>query len=401
MRGDVCAQYADILGDSGSITDTDPDVLFPSSEIAVSDIIRRAGSLGHKLSFIGGGTSPYAPTEAGSVYVSLRTLSSVLEVDAGDRIVRVQAGASLAMVDEAARESGLVIPLDVASRSTATVGGAFLTSAHAFSSLGYGPLDGAVIGLRCITSRGDIVTGGGRTVKNVTGYDIPRFLAGTLGAFAVVTELTFAAKSLPESTVVLSARFSNTLDAVKAGALIHDTVSQVTCIEMAATGGCDDATTLWIAVAGMESLVSDRAESIAAFLHDAGAEAVGTMDYDSFLDKRCSASRAVAVSDMVTLKVPPPAGAEVLDVVRHVAPNAPCTGHPAAGRYHVVVSEEKMMKALARVTVGVGGTEPVMWRTITKDGAGVLFSDEERAIATSLKRELDGADTLNPHIRIL
>ncbi len=103
--------------------------------------------------------------------------------------VTVLGGTPVATLEAALAEHGQECPLD--PRSTdATVGGVLACGLSGPRRLRYGPLRDRILEVRFLTGDGRIVKGGGPTVKNVTGYDLPRLFVGSLGTLGVITQVT-------------------------------------------------------------------------------------------------------------------------------------------------------------------------------------------------------------------
>jgi glycolate oxidase FAD binding subunit len=111
--------------------------------------------------------------------------------------VTVGAGTSVAVLAAALGEHGQECPLDPRNPD-ATIGGTLATGLSGLRRLRHGPLRDRVLEVRFVTGRGRVVRGGGPTVKNVTGYDVPRLLVGSLGTLGVVTQVTLRTQPLPE-----------------------------------------------------------------------------------------------------------------------------------------------------------------------------------------------------------
>lgn len=159
----------------------DMPVVRPDSERCLSEVLRMVSAERVPVMIAGGGTCPAAVRIDETVRISLARLSEIREVNPGDFIAVAQAGAAVDAVVAAAEMQKLLLPLDPTSGAKATLGGAYMTAAVGPYAAGYGPFRDFILGVRCITARGETVTFGGRTMKNVTGYEIARFLAGTMG----------------------------------------------------------------------------------------------------------------------------------------------------------------------------------------------------------------------------
>jgi glycolate oxidase FAD binding subunit len=114
-----------------------------------------------------------------------------------DMTVTVLAGTPVAVLDAALAEHGQECPLDPRD-STATVGGALACGLSGHRRLRVGPVRDRVLEVRFLTGDGRIVKGGGPTVKNVTGYDLPRLFVGSLGTLGVIVQVTLRTQPRPE-----------------------------------------------------------------------------------------------------------------------------------------------------------------------------------------------------------
>lgn len=104
--------------------------------------------------------------------------------------VAVRAGTTVAELRASLAEHGQECALpDPSLDGTATVGGVIAVGHSGINRLGIGPLRDAVLQVRYVSAEGRLVTGGGPTVKNVTGFDLPRLLVGSLGTIGVLAEV--------------------------------------------------------------------------------------------------------------------------------------------------------------------------------------------------------------------
>ncbi len=130
---------------------------------------------------IGGATIPGA--------VEVRVPAGIVSYEPADMTVTVLAGTPVALLDLALAEHGQECPLDPRVPE-ATVGGVLACGLSGSRRLRYGPLRDRILEVRFVTGDGRIVRGGGPTVKNVTGYDLPRLFVGSLGTLGVITQVT-------------------------------------------------------------------------------------------------------------------------------------------------------------------------------------------------------------------
>ena len=181
-------------------------LLRPGSVAELGDIVRRAAKLGEAIYPIGGGTqlgfgSP--PKRPGSA-VDLRGLDAVIDYPARDMTVTVQAGMTIARLQEILAAENQRLPVDVPLPERATLGGAIATNTSGPRRYGAGTFRDYVIGVGVINDRGEEVKAGGRVVKNVAGYDLCKLYVGSLGTLGVITHVTLKLRPRPEETALVS-----------------------------------------------------------------------------------------------------------------------------------------------------------------------------------------------------
>lgn len=131
--------------------------------------------------------------------VALDAPAGIVDLQPSDMTVTVGAGTPVAELAEALAEHGQECPLDP-RWPDATVGGTLATGLSGMRRLRHGPLRDRVLEVRFVTGTGRAVRGGGPTVKNVTGYDVPRLLVGSLGTLGLLTQVTLRTQPRPEHT---------------------------------------------------------------------------------------------------------------------------------------------------------------------------------------------------------
>jgi len=124
--------------------------------------------------------------------------AGIVDVQPADMTVRVLAGTPVASLAAALAEHGQECPLDPED-ARATVGGVLACGVSGPRRLRHGPLRDAVLEVRVVTGEGRVVRGGGPTVKNVTGYDLPRLLVGSHGTLGVVVEVVLRTQPRAET----------------------------------------------------------------------------------------------------------------------------------------------------------------------------------------------------------
>lgn len=127
----------------------------------------------------------------------VRAPSGVVEYRPEEMTVRVLAGTAVAELHDLLRSAGQRTSLP---ERGGTVGGALATGENAWSSLGRGRVRDALLELRYVSSEGRLVRGGAPTVKNVSGFDLPRLMVGSLGTLGLIAEAVLRTGPLPATS---------------------------------------------------------------------------------------------------------------------------------------------------------------------------------------------------------
>jgi len=145
----------------------------------------------------------------GGIALDMTRMNRTLVVDEDDLVAVVSPGVITADLHRAAEAKGLMYPPDPSSAHVSTIGGNLAENSGGPRGLKYGVTRDYVLGLQVVTPRGDIVRFGGRTVKNVTGYDMTRLIVGSEGTLCVITEATLRLVPKPPASETLTASFDD------------------------------------------------------------------------------------------------------------------------------------------------------------------------------------------------
>jgi glycolate oxidase len=151
------------------------------------------------------------PVEGGIV-LDMTRMNKKLIIDRENLLAIVSPGVTTGEIHRKAEEAGLFYPPDPSSSKISTIGGNLLENSSGPKGLKYGTTKEYVIGLEVVTPEGEIVRTGGKTVKNVTGYDLTRLIVGSEGTLAIVTEATLRLIPKPKAQKTLLATFSRLVD---------------------------------------------------------------------------------------------------------------------------------------------------------------------------------------------
>jgi glycolate oxidase FAD binding subunit len=158
------------------------------------------------FAFVGGGTElelGYAPRALDTV-VRTTALRRVVDYAPEDQTITVEAGITFAELDRVLAEHGQMLPLDVPDRERTTVGGALATNAYGPRRQRYGTAKDLIVGVRLVRPDGVLVRGGGKVVKNVAGFDLPKLAVGSLGTLFGIVEATVRVYPIPAARTRLA-----------------------------------------------------------------------------------------------------------------------------------------------------------------------------------------------------
>jgi len=151
----------------------------------------------------GYGLSGGAVPVCGGIVLSTEKMNRILEIDRENLMVTVEPGVITGDIHRAVEAEGLFYPPDPASLDSCTIGGNVAEGAGGPRAVKYGVTRHYVCGLEAVLPSGQIITCGGKLVKNVTGYDLIQLLIGSEGTLAVVTQIILRLLPLPKVQVDL------------------------------------------------------------------------------------------------------------------------------------------------------------------------------------------------------
>ena len=179
------ARLFERLKDDSVETDADFAVA-PDSLESAAEVLTVAADAGMAVSFRGCRIPPIDRVSGpADLVMTTRRLDRIVDWQPEDLTVVVEAGVSVADLEATVAERGQTTVLPEVP-GDATVGGVVACGLSGYRRLRYGPTRDRVLEVSLATGYGAVVRGGGRVVKNVTGYDLPRLATGSLGTFGLI-----------------------------------------------------------------------------------------------------------------------------------------------------------------------------------------------------------------------
>jgi FAD/FMN-containing dehydrogenase len=373
---------------------------------------------GGNTGLVGGGVPLH-----GEAVLSLARLNQLGPVDRDASQVTAGAGVTLQQVSDA--DPDLDLGVQIASRDSATVGGAVATNAGGVRVLRFGPMRAQLRGIEAVLADGTVVSHLSGLVKDNTGYDYPSLLAGSEGTLAVITQARLLLVPRPRDMVTAIIGLGG-LDELHA--LAHQAVREVPGLiaaEFFTPAGLD----ILIEHAGLvpplpsparaylllEASGPGALDGLADVIADREA-AVGEAAADrrrlwSYRERHPEAAGFLGVPIKLDVSVPAARwvrlASAVGDVVAEADPGARVItfGHVADGSVHVNIvpaatADGRHENAVFSFVASLGGSISAEHGigALKAPWLGLARSDAERALFARIRAALDPAGTLNPNV---
>lgn len=232
-KPEVLDKLRDIVGDENVVVDAEkvepyaadavkekfpPEaVVFPESTEHVVAILKLANEYLFPVTARGGGvgyTGGAVPVDGGIV-VGTDRMNKIININVEDLYAICQPGIRTIELQEAVTEKGLMFAPDPASYKNSFIGGNIAENAGGMRTPKYGVTKHHVLGLEVVTATGEVIRTGGKTVKNVVGFDLTGLMCGSEGMLGIITEATLKLLPIPEATATVRANFLTMEDACK------------------------------------------------------------------------------------------------------------------------------------------------------------------------------------------
>jgi glycolate oxidase FAD binding subunit len=181
-------------------------MMTPSTEAELAELVAAARQ---PLRIFGGGTRPLGKPVAGEA-LSLSDLSGIVEYEPGALTLVARAGTPVAEIEAALAAEGQRLafePMDhrrlMGTEGTPTIGGVVAANVSGPRRVAVGACRDFLLGVRFVDGTGRVLKNGGRVMKNVTGYDLVKLLAGSHGTLGVLSEVSLKVLPAPEAVTTL------------------------------------------------------------------------------------------------------------------------------------------------------------------------------------------------------
>ncbi|WP_020202428.1 FAD-binding oxidoreductase [Cupriavidus sp. WS] len=174
----------------------------PRGTAEVAAVLALCNRLGQPVVPQGGltGLAGAATPQGGEVVLSLERMRGVEEIDAQAGTMTVLAGTTLQAAQDAAREAGWLLAVDLGARGSCQIGGNIATNAGGNRVIRYGMMRDQVLGLEAVLADGTVVSSLNKMQKNNAGYDVRQLFIGSEGTLGVITRAVLRLAPLPAAT---------------------------------------------------------------------------------------------------------------------------------------------------------------------------------------------------------
>lgn len=413
-----------------------PDVVVtPTNTNDVVEILKVANQYKMPIYPRGSGTNLCGDTIPlqGGMVLRTQKMNKILEVDADNLVAVVQPGVVINDLNLAVAPHGLIYPPDPGTVLTATMGGSVSECSGGLRGLKYGVTKNYVMGLEVVMIDGSVVRFGGKTVKNVTAYDMVKLFTGAEGTLGIITEITVKLIPAPETKKSMLAHFAKLEDAgntvteiirskvIPATMEIMDQVTIRTVENFAKVGLPTDAEALLlIEVDGIPEVVEREADAVLKAVekhHGVIKVARDDKERDNLWAARRAALPALAQMKPTTVledaTVPRSRLTEMLVILQNIAKKYDLTigtfGHAGDGNLHpTILTDERNVEEMKRVHAAVDEIFKAaleLGGTISGEhGIGMAkakylpleFGEQGVEVMRKVKRALDPENLLNP-----
>lgn len=203
-------------------------IFTPSTEAEVLNVVRWAAGEEETLEIVGHGSKRAIGRPMQTAHtLDLSALSGVTLYEPEELVLSARAGTPLAEIEallvghdqQLAFEPMDYGPLLSGAAGSSTVGGVLAANLSGPRRIKAGAARDHILGVRFVSGRGDLIKSGGRVVKNVTGYDLSKGMAGSWGTLGVLTEVTFKVLPAAETETTLALRGLTDEEAARAMAI--------------------------------------------------------------------------------------------------------------------------------------------------------------------------------------
>ena len=380
-------------------------VVEPGTEEEVAAILSLANDAGLAVVPRGGGTKLDwgNPPRRADVILSLGRLDRVIDHAWADLTATVEAGCTMARLQETLARNGQRLAVDALWPERATVGGILSTNDSGALRLRYGGLRDLIIGVTLALADGTLASSGGRVVKNVAGYDLQKLATGALGTLGVITRATFRLHPLAKNTRTMTIHVQTADEAQSVVLAIQDSMLAHSALQLRAGSNAPPRVDVLLegteaGIAAQEDGIRERAAGLSVMHNDGGVwgarDALWDPPFDGMPPASAVAKATLLPADLASIVEAIARAAESRQVSWRAVVQATGIGH-----LRLDGDSERLASLLLELRPHVehsGGSLVILRQpsTMTLDAWG--DPGDALPLMRALKEQLDPRGTLNP-----
>jgi glycolate oxidase FAD binding subunit len=228
-----------------------------------AELLRAAAEDGRTVRLRGGGTKIHwaAPNGEPDVWLSTERLDRIVEHNAGDLTAVLETGVRLADAQEAFAEAGQMLALDPPGEG-ATVGGIVATGDAGPLRHRYGGARDLLLGVTVALPDGTVATSGGKVIKNVAGYDLPKLFAGSFGTLGLIARVVVRLHPRPARTTTAVWRSEDPAELARTASELAHAPRELDSLDVSWEDGAGSVLARFCGVAAFERARKARAAEI-------------------------------------------------------------------------------------------------------------------------------------------
>jgi glycolate oxidase FAD binding subunit len=293
-----------------------PQMVFePGNEIELAAALRCANAAGLGILPRGGGTKADwgNPPVRADLILSTARLNRVIEHAWADLTVSVEAGCTIQSLQNALSRHGQHVAVDPLWPGKATVGGILSTNDSGSLRIRYGALRDLIIGVTIALPDGTLASSGGKVVKNVAGYDLPKLVTGAFGTLGIITRANFRLHPLSRNKRSFTFATRDLAEAARIVLAVHDSRLVPTGLQTRFTDG--SAPVVDVRFAGTDAGIEAQAAAMRKLAGPANEVVAGDMVWQA-REELWTSSEPAAIAKFSVL---PASIAETCGRIRHLA----------------------------------------------------------------------------------
>ena len=190
-------------------------VVRPGTTAEVSAIMKLASSHEIPVTPRGAGTGRTGGSipMQGGITLSMERMNKIIDLDEKNMMITVESGVQTGDIYTLCANKGLFYPPDPASYKFSTIGGNVAENAGGMRAVKYGVTNNYVMGLEVVLASGAVINTGGKSIKNVTGYNLTQLFTGSEGTLGIITKIILRLIPMPKVRNTLQLMFLTLEDA--------------------------------------------------------------------------------------------------------------------------------------------------------------------------------------------